>query len=236
MTSTPYRTFRQVPTSAVLQDEHARVDELAQRLIAHLDAHRSAIDAVHVHGAGSSAVQKIVSRLLTEGVGFDEEVVITPQDGLVTRARPDFYYSLGPGRGIIAEVERGGTTTNNHDLKDFWKAHISPNTHHLFLIVPVSNWKKDGSARERPFVRVCGRIGAFFGDPRREVDVLSAHVFGYGDANHAYLPEQALIEGADLAWPAGGPAMELPLSTLREPHEVRPGRRTAAHQEARGMP
>ena len=25
-----------------------------------------------------------------------------------------------------------------------------------------------------------GRIQAFFGDPRREVDVLSAHIFGYG--------------------------------------------------------
>jgi hypothetical protein len=45
-------------------------------------------------------------------------VGLTPQDGLVTRARPDFYYRLSDCRGILSEVERGGTTTNNHDLKD----------------------------------------------------------------------------------------------------------------------
>lgn len=80
---------------------------------------------------------------------------------------------------MIAEVERGGTTTNNHDLKDMWKAHLSPDSHHLFLIVPWNNWKADGSARERPFGIVSRRIGAFFGDSRREIDVLSAHIFAY---------------------------------------------------------
>ncbi len=58
-------------------------------------------------------------------------------------------------------MERGVTTLNNHDLKDMLKAHIAPDAQHLFL-------------------RVCRRLGAFFGDPRREVDVLSLHVFGYG--------------------------------------------------------
>ena len=111
---------------------------------------------------------------------FREEVVLTPQDGLVTRARPDFVYRLGPSRGIVAEVERGGTTTNHHDLKDFWKVHVAPDAQHLFLIVPMANWNAAGSARERPFARVSHRIQAFFGDERREVDVLSARVFGYG--------------------------------------------------------
>lgn len=112
-------------------------------------------------------------------LGFDEEVVIRPEDQFVTRARPDFYYDLGNDRGILAEVERGGTTTNNHDLKDLWKAHVSPNTHHLFLIVPESNWRPDGSAREKPFPIVARRLGAFFGNPRREIDVVSLHVYGY---------------------------------------------------------
>jgi len=31
-----------------------------------------------------------------------------------------------------------------------------------------------------PFTRVVHRLAAFFGESRREVDVLSAHVFGYG--------------------------------------------------------
>jgi hypothetical protein len=45
--------------------------------------------------------------------------------------------------------------------------------------VPVNNWKADGTEREKPFQIVSRRLGAFFGDPRREIDVLSAHVFAY---------------------------------------------------------
>lgn len=106
--------------------------------------------------------------------------MLSPESGFVTQARPDFVYALGEGRGVLAEVERGGTTTNNHDLKDMWKAHIASDAHHLFLVVPHANWAEDGRAREKPFLRVSRRVGAFFGSPRREVDVVSAHVFGYG--------------------------------------------------------
>ena len=168
---------------AVIPREHAAeidaVDVLARRLLAHITHTSSEIAAIHVHGAKSKAVQDHFASLLCLELGFDQEVVLTPQSGFVTHARPDFFFSLGPGRGVIAEVERGGTTTNNHDLKDLWKAHLSPDSHHLFLIVPWNNWKADGSARERPFQVVARRIGAFFGDPRREVDVLSAHIFAY---------------------------------------------------------
>ncbi|QCB92350.1 hypothetical protein [Cellulomonas shaoxiangyii] len=159
--------------------EVAVVDELARRLRTHLEVRRDEIDRVHVHRASSSAVQAVVGELLRE-IGFDEEVVLTPQDGFVTRARPDFVFPIADGRGIIAEVERGGTTTNNHDLKDFWKVHIAKDAQHLFLVVPAANWNEAGQARERPFARVAHRLAAFFGDARREVDVLSAHVFGYG--------------------------------------------------------
>lgn len=177
----PYARFvRTAPTPDEL-DEVATVDELAARLRTHLELHAQAVRDVHVHGAQSGAVQAIVSDLLRTELGFREEVVITPQDGLVTRARPDFFYRLGAGRGVLAEVERGGTTTNNHDLKDVWKAHISPDSQHLFLVVPVANWNSFGKPRERPFSRVEARVAAFFGEARREVDVLSAHVFGYGD-------------------------------------------------------
>ena len=115
-----------------------------------------------------------------EELGFDEEMRLAGEVGLTTQVRPDFIFHLEPGRGILAEVERGGTTTNNHDLKDFWKTHIAPDAQHLFLVVPNANWSASGRARERPFVRVSLRLSAFFGDPRREVDVLSAHIFGYG--------------------------------------------------------
>ena len=155
------------------------VDALAGRLATYLAEHTAEIDRVHVHGASSSKVQEVVGELLREA-GFREEVVHTPQVGFSTRSRVDFAYRLSEGRGVIAEIERGGTTTNNHDLKDFWKVHIAGDAHHLFLVVPVANWKKDGAARERPFTRVVHRLAAFFGESRREVDVLSAHVFGYG--------------------------------------------------------
>lgn len=159
--------------------ELAEVERLAGLLRAHIEATRVQLAAIHIHGAKSRAIQDHFSSLLRIDLGFREEVVLTAQSGFVTRARPDFVYELGPGRGVIAEVERGGTTTNNHDLKDLWKAHIAPDAHHLFLIVPTNNWKADGSPRERPCQTVARRVGAFFGDPRREIDVLSAHVFAY---------------------------------------------------------
>lgn len=165
--------------SPKLAVELAAVDRLAEKLRAHIVATKEEIALLHVHGAPSKAIQDHFAKLLREDLGFGEEVVLTPQSGLVTQARPDFFFELEPGRGIIAEVERGGTTTNNHDLKDLWKAHVAPDAHHLFLMVPRNNWKADGSPRERPFQIVARRLGSFFGDPRREIDVLSVHVFAY---------------------------------------------------------
>lgn len=155
------------------------MNSLAAQLLAHLDSSADAVKLAHVHGAGSSAIQGLVSTLLTDRLSFREEVVLTPEEGFVTRARPDFYFELEPGRGVLAEVERGGTVTNNHDLKDIWKTHIAPDAQHLFLVVPESNWRADGSPRERPFPLVAHRMAAFFGDERREIDVLSVHIFGY---------------------------------------------------------
>lgn len=155
------------------------MDGVATALREALELSEDDLHRAHVFGAQSKAIQDLVARHLG-GVGFREEVVLTPQDGFVTQARPDFYLRLTEGRGIIAEVERGGAVNNNHDLKDMWKAHIAPDAHHLFLVVPVSNWAGSGSPREKPFTRVAHRYASFFGDARREVDVLSAHVFGYG--------------------------------------------------------
>jgi len=180
--------FERVDVTPAERAELTRVQELADGLARFLDQNEEEIRSAHIHGAQSSAIQAIVATLLTERLGFEEEVVLSGSDGFVSRTRPDFIYRLGEGRGILAEVERGGTVNNNHDLKDFWKAHMAPDAHHLFLVVPNSNWAKDGSAREKPFRRVAHRLGAFFGDSRREVDVLSLHLFGYGDES---LPSDA---------------------------------------------
>jgi len=175
-----YERFQRSAVEAALVRAIADVDSLARELRSALESEAASIDAAHIHGASSSAVQAIASQILKDRLGFSEEVLLTHEDGIVSRPRPDFFYSLGPGQGIIAEVERGGTVTNNHDLKDIWKAHIAPDVQHLFLLVPNSNWKASGLPRERPFIRVKHRMSAFFGDPRREIDVLTCHVFGYG--------------------------------------------------------
>jgi hypothetical protein len=159
--------------------EVAEVDRIAARLLAYVESEEQRIDRAHVHGAQSSVIQVILAELLLRS-GFDTEVVLTPEDGFVTHARPDFFFRLAPERGILAEVERGGAVNNNHDLKDVWKAHIAPDAQHLFLVVPNSNFREDGSPREKPFVRVVHRAASFFGDARREIDVVSMHVFGYG--------------------------------------------------------
>lgn len=172
--------FARYSISPAEKNELVRVDALADQLFRHLEGSADEINAVHIHDAKSMAVQRIVGSLLLNEIGFGEEIVLTPQDGFSTRARPDFFFDLGQGRGILAEVERGGTVNNNHDLKDLWKAHIATDAQHLFLVVPNSNWEKSGKPRERPYPRVVHRFASFFGDARREVDVLSVHIFGYG--------------------------------------------------------
>jgi len=167
--------------SSAEEAELAQVDVIADTLRAHVADSAPMVARLHVHGAPSSALQIHFATMLKDQLGFREEVVLTPQDGLVTRARPDFMFTLSPGRGILAEVERGGTTTNNHDLKDMWKAHIAIDAQHLFLLVPKNNWRMDGTPRARPFPTVARRLAAVCGDPRREIDILSVHVFGYSD-------------------------------------------------------
>jgi hypothetical protein len=180
-----YKRFARSDLSSTDAAELGQVDQLADQLRRYLDERTKDIAAVHVFGAQSRAVQGLVGNLLRDQLGFGEERVIPADGGLVTQARPDFFYRLSEDSGIIAEVERGGTTTNNHDLKDLWKAHISPDARHLFLVVPVTNTNEEGRVREHPFRAVSRRMATFFGDPRREVDVVSVHVFGYGARENA---------------------------------------------------
>jgi hypothetical protein len=175
-----YTRFTRSDLSQAEVQELDRVDRLADRLRRYLDQRMDDIAAVHVFGAQSRAVQSLVANLLRDELGFGEERVIPADGGLITQARPDFFYRLTENSGVIAEGERGGTTTNNHDLKDLWKTHIAPDARHLFLVVPVTNTNESGRVREHPFRAVSRRMATFFGDPRREVDVVSVHVFGYG--------------------------------------------------------
>ncbi len=174
-----YHFLERPPRNEADDHELAQVRALADRLRAHLEHESTRIAALHIHNAQSRAIQNEVGRLLEDELDFKSEVVVTADEGFVTRARADFFYPLSEESGIIAEVERGGTTANNHDLKDLWKAHLATNVRHLFLIVPRELFNEHGAVRERPFPRVVRRMSAFFVDERRYVDVMSVHIFGY---------------------------------------------------------
>lgn len=174
-----YDRLERPPRSDLERSELLRVRALAEELRGHLEREAPLIASLHIHNAPSKAIQDEVGRLLETKLGFESEVVVSADDGFVTRARADFFYPLSEKTGIIAEVERGGTTANNHDLKDLWKAHLATNVSHLFLIVPRELFNESGLVRERPYPRVVRRMSAFFVDERRYVDVMSVHVFGY---------------------------------------------------------
>lgn len=182
-----YLRFERAILDADEMSEVGAVADLAAELASFMSRRSLDIDKAHVFRAGSKKVQNVVGEFLLPK-GFVEEYRVSGPGAYAGGARADFFGHHGSGRGVLVEVERGGVHTNNHDLKDLWKAHLSPEVGHLFLIVPMANWKTDGAPRERPFKRMPSRFQAFFADQERWVDLLSLHVFGYG-------PEQQLIEG-----------------------------------------
>lgn len=196
-----YVRFERQTMSASERAEADVVQQHADVLREFLDSHPDEIAQAHVHNAGSTSVQALVAAVL-EPRGFRSEVPVRGAGAYIGGATVDLVLDLDDSRGIFVEVERGGTITNNHDLKDFWKTHIAPNAHHLFLVVPMANWSKSGAVRERPFRRMPSRFSAFFQGDAREVDVLSLHVFGYGSSEPLLTVEAAALaveEPGDLA-------------------------------------
>lgn len=159
--------------------EMVMVSSLAEELRLYLESIERDIDAAHRPGALSKSIQDLVGVWLNKH-GFQEEYLHAFLETPGARSRPDFYLDLGQGRGVLAEIERGGAVTNNHDLKDVWKCHLSEKTQHLILLVPNRNFKEDGSKREAPFVRSKARLATFFQSTRTQVDMLSLSLFGYG--------------------------------------------------------
>ena len=104
MAAAAYRRYVRSQPSPEESAELVNVDHLASTLDRYLVQHSAEIDAAHIFGAGSSSIQAIVAALLTEELGFSEEVILTPEIGLVTRARPDFHFALGQGRGVLAAL------------------------------------------------------------------------------------------------------------------------------------
>ena len=166
-------------TGAAAESETREVRRLAGELQTALSAADidRALRAIPAIGGSSHEVDAAISGCL-EAAGFSGQRRDLFAGYPVSGLRPDWYRPIGTS-GILLEVERGKTVANNMDLLDLWKCHICVEARHLFLIVPRILTRTAGV--EQVFTRVVDRLQLFF-RPGNEVNVLSAAVFGYGQA------------------------------------------------------
>ncbi len=163
--------------------ELTEVRAVAEALKAELHKVSDSIDAIHRWRAKSDLISATFFPWLEAHFRVELESQAGFEKSSTPFNRPDAQIGLDSTRPnrIIVEVERGGTVTNGHDLKDMWKTHLSATAKHLFLVVPNSITDESGRQRaDNAFSRCVARLGTFFGDPRTEIDVWSLHLFGYG--------------------------------------------------------
>jgi hypothetical protein len=98
--------------------EWREVEQLADRLLKELNAEETLLRIAEANRPGtSSAKVQAAFRPTAERLGFHSERMGLFSNSLAG-LRPDYFLSLADA-GIILEVERGKTTTNNMDLLDF---------------------------------------------------------------------------------------------------------------------
>lgn len=136
-----------------------------------------AMSIVHKHGATSTEIQAIVCPA-AEKLGFASEKKKLFKQYSVPALRPDFYMQVGP-TGILLEVERGKTISNNMDLLDLWKCHICECADFLFLLIPNKRHAENGNGT-RPYAQVKKRLSTFF-ESQNYVNVEAVFLFGYGE-------------------------------------------------------
>ena len=129
------------------------------------------IKKANTKGTSSQIIQEIIEEIATP-LGFSDE-----KQGLFKKyedsgMRPDFYKKL-KNTGILMEVERGKTTTNNMDLLDIYKCHICEEASHLFLFVPI-----EVSHTKNIYKNVCKKVSNFF-VKKNYLNIDSLIVFGY---------------------------------------------------------
>ena len=155
----------------------AEVEQIANRFLAfltRLDVSEQ-IAAVHKLGASSVEVQGVCLPGV-QALGFTPERTGLFGSYAVSALRPDYYLKIRD-TGILLEVERGKTTTNNMDLLDLWKCHICEHAEYLFLMVPHARPSESGGVM-RHFKQVQRRLSTFFA-PRNYVNVEAVFLFGY---------------------------------------------------------
>ena len=155
----------------------AAAENVANSLLSYLNESevQARIALVHKLGASSIEVQSAILPGM-QTLGFTPEKKALFQEYAVPALRPD-YYLIIEDTGIMLEVERGKTTTNNMDLLDFWKCHICDHAEYLFLLVPQARPSKNGSVM-RHFKQAQNRLSTFF-IPKNYANVEAVFIFGY---------------------------------------------------------
>jgi hypothetical protein len=157
--------------------ETVEVEALASRLLCELSAESACAELVEANqpGASSHRVQDAILPV-AQSLGFSPE-----RCGMFAHSipglRPDFHRKVGSS-GIILEVERGKTTTNNMDILDFWKCHLCEEAHYLFLFVPLELRHNPEMSPKREFATVKRRLAPFF-QPGNYTNVRGLFLFGY---------------------------------------------------------
>lgn len=172
-------TLRTIYEQAQFVDtaEHQEVRAISNQLLEHLNS-SSALELMlraNLPGLSSAEVQATFLPFALE-LGFTSEA-----KGLFNeyenRLRPDYYRPVGES-GILLEVERGKTTTNNMDLLDFWKCHLCRVADYLFLMVPQALKHNDFMTPKKEYNSVVKRLDTFF-VTGNETNVRAVHIFGY---------------------------------------------------------
>ena len=142
--------------------EWHEVQRISTELIAHMNepAIYNLLRQANSPGVHSSQVQKVLLDKAST-LGFRDESKGLFDHYRTKGIRPDYYMEVG-STGVILEVERGKTTTNNMDFLDFWKCHICRAASFLVLMVPTELQHNEEDKPKFEFQKVSGRLESFF--------------------------------------------------------------------------
>lgn len=166
-----------VQAAYAMTPEHTEVAALSDRLLAHLNTAeaRALMAAANMPGMSSAQVQASFLPFALDA-GFTSEARGL-FDEYENRLRPDYFRRVGDN-GVLLEVERGKTTTNNMDLLDLWKTHLCRHADYLFLMVPQALQHNETMRPKKEYQSVVKRLNTFF-MPGNETNVRAVHIFGY---------------------------------------------------------
>lgn len=159
-------------------EEYRTVCAISDELLAHLHTAWAValLAEANMPGISSAMVQASFAPFAAE-LGFTSEAKGLFAEYENKALRPDYFLRL-PTNGILMEVERGKTTTNNMDLLDMWKCHLCTHADYLFLMVPQALRHNPTMTPKKEYAAVVKRLGSFF-MAGNETNVRAVHIFGY---------------------------------------------------------